>query len=62
MNLCMSHSSVLRLVDKVGEGHDATVENWKKCLQSELRIPGAEEVSLSLGVWVYLHIIVCTSH
>ena len=44
MNLCMSHSSVLRLIEKVGTGHDIAVAKWRDTLKSELRIPETEKV------------------
>ena len=44
MNICMSHSSVLRLVEKVGTGHDSIVEKWRDTLESELKIPETIQV------------------
>ena len=40
----MSHSSVLRLVEKVGEGHDMAVQKWRDELQAGLKIPESEQV------------------
>ena len=61
----MSHSSVLRLIDKVGEGHDRLVEKWRDDLTSQLKIPQTEPVTnlLALGVHnttiMYTHRLAC---
>ena len=47
MNICMSHSSVIRLIDKLGHGHDAVVEKWRDTLQSELKVPKVTLVKLN---------------
>ena len=59
----MSHSSVLRLIDKVGEEHDSLVKKWRDELVSELEIPQTEPVNSHynyMGVDSTNNIISCT--
>ena len=37
LNLSMSHSQLLRLVDKLGMDHDARVLNWRDSLISKMK-------------------------
>ena len=40
----MTHQSVLTLVEKLGEGHNAAVKKWRDQLMSQLQIPESEQV------------------
>ena len=48
MNLAMSHSSVIRLVENIGTNHDAAVKEWRDTLLASIhsRNPDAEVIYL----------------
>lgn len=48
LNLAMSHSSVIRLVEKIGTNHDAAVKEWRDTLLASIhsRNPDAEVIHL----------------
>jgi len=48
LNLAMSHSSVIRLVENIGTNHDAAVKEWRDTLLASIhsRNPDAEVIHL----------------
>ena len=38
LGICMSHKSTVRLLDKLGEGHDAEVHKWKEDLLTHIQL------------------------
>ena len=52
LNVCMSHSSVLRLVEQLGEGHDAAIKKWGDQLKLQLKVPESKQVHTQTNLWV----------
>ncbi len=37
LNITVSYSSLLRLLDKIGENHDARVKSWKHAIVDQMK-------------------------